>query len=163
MTKGFYGEKKFNMIVFVSTEVAPAEFPMTFTERPAVDERKMAKYDWARTSFATEQNDTSAFLTSAAAAGPRLIMDCDSDDESDSPPGDVTINMEEISEESESSEGSGESTSEDEDDGEYDPRNYECEDDLIEDGGGSRASLPQAEEEFGHEGEEHENEVCRIA
>lgn len=135
---------------------------MTFTERQEVDERKMSKYDWARTSFAQEQNDTSAFLTSAAAVGPRLIMDCDSDDESESPlpPGDVAINMEEISEES-SGEGSGESTSE-EDEEEYDPRNYECEDNFVESEAQSRASLPRAEDGIRQEGGEHENEVYCI-
>lgn len=138
---------------------------MTFTERQKVDERQMAKYDWARTSFAQEQSNTSAFLTGAAATGPKLIMDCDSDDESDSPhpSGDVAIIVEET-EESSSSGGSGESTSEeDEDDYEnYDPRNYECEDDFVGGESESRASLLRAEKEIEQEGQEgeHGNEVC---
>ena len=135
---------------------------MTFTERPKVDERQMAKYDWARTSFAQEQGNTSAFLTGAAATGPKLIMDCDSDDESDSPhpSGDVAIVVEET-EESESSGGSEETTSE-EDEDDYDPRNHECEDNFVEGEGQSRASLSRTEEEIELEGqdEEHENEVC---
>lgn len=132
---------------------------MTFTERPKVDERKMAKYDWARTSFAQEQSNTSAFVTGAAATGPKLIMDCDSDDDSDSPHplGDVAI----VVEETEESESSGESSSQ-EDEEDYDPRNYECEDYFVEGQGESRASLPRAEEEIEHEGQEgrREAEVC---
>ena len=129
-------------------EVAPPEFEMTFTERQTVDERKMSKYDWARTSYAQEQNGTTAFLTDAAATGPKLIMDCSSsDDESESslPPGDVAINMGEITGDSDTHEESGESTSEDE--SVYDPRNHECEDNLVED-----------QMEQGGSGE-HENEV----
>jgi hypothetical protein len=129
---------------------------MTFSERPKVNERQMTKYDWARTSFAHEQNDTSAFLTGAAAAGPRLIMDCDSDDES-LPPADVAINMAETEEES-SSGASGDDTSEDEFDEEFDEeyqrRNHESEDAFIEDGGESRDDMEQE-----GQNEEHENEV----
>ena len=132
---------------------------MTFTERPKVDERKMAKYDWARTSFAQEQSNTSAFVTGAAATGPKLIMDCDSDDDSDSPhpPGEVAI----VVEETEESESSGESTSQ-EDEEDYEARNHECEDNLVEGQGESRASLPRAEEEIEQEGQDgrRESEVC---
>ena len=126
---------------------------MTFSERQKVNERQMAKYDWARTSFANEQNDTSAFLTGAAAVGPRLIMDCDSDDESESslPPADVAINMEET-EECESSGRSSDDSSSEEDEDENAPRNDE--DNSIEDGGESR-------DDKGHEeqNEKHANEV----
>ncbi|XP_028410127.1 uncharacterized protein LOC114532747 [Dendronephthya gigantea] len=139
------------VVVEDEEEAAPPEFPMTFTERPKVNERQMAKYDWARTSFAQEQIATSAFVTDAAAKGPRLIMD-DSDEESDGqhPPGDVAINMEGTSESSENEGGTGESSSDEyNDEEEYDPRNYECEDDLQ--GHESRGSLPRAEEEIGQE------------
>ena len=123
---------------------------MTFTERPKVNERQMAKYDWVRTSFAQEQIATSAFVTDAAAMGPRLIMDCDSDDESEGehPPGDVAINMEGTSEKSGADGGSGENTS-NEDEEDYDPRNYECEDNLQ--GDESRGSFPRTEEEIENE------------
>lgn len=151
------------------TEVAPPEFGMTFTERQKVDERQMARYDWARTSFAPELNDTSAFLTSAAVQGPKLILDCHSDDESESPlpPGDVAINMEDEGETSENSGRSDESTSEEDEDDDS-PRNYECEDNIQEGVGEqktSNARLPRSEEEIGQQtteekDREQENEVC---
>lgn len=56
---------------------------MTYTKRPKVDERRMSKYDWARTSFTQEQNNLSVFVTPQGGQGPRLMVDCGSDEESD--------------------------------------------------------------------------------
>lgn len=113
---------------------------MTFTERPKVDERQMAKYDWARTSFAHEQNDVSAFLIGAAAEQPKLIVDCDSDDESD-----LATETNETTEQSESSDSLEYSSSEEDEE-------------LSE----NVANANEGEEKCGANLAQHDEKVCFV-
>lgn len=63
----------------------PSKFDMGYTKPPKVNERALANYDWARTSYLPGMLEPSSHELHPAEFGPKLICDDDDDTEFDNP------------------------------------------------------------------------------